>query len=252
MGRLPLGGAALLAVLQQSAQSAGAEASRLPRDDTLSPPPGWLGAYHAAAGVVQDGQNSSAFDVGGWGIVAPANSRQDGGWSFEDDVRFHCRSADVNQLWGMLIPHSGGGTFNNTNDTGQWSPLNHTRPGPDGPAGMLQGAARWSTLARTFCPQIGGVVIDGPFWANFQQAKADKGVGDALTAGELADIKAALKGNTLFPNGTVDHSSTATTPHLRLVVVTYDSEIEKLDGPVVQQGIVTRTTIAGIWAALHR
>jgi hypothetical protein len=99
----------------------------------------------------------------------------DSGMTFREDLEFHCRTADVNALYGMLVAQSEGGVFSNPKDTDPWAPLNLSKAcdsggppaGPKGVGGLVQGAARWSTLARTFCPQIAGVVIDD-FWSNYQ------------------------------------------------------------------------------------
>lgn len=83
----------------------------------------------------------------------------------------------------MLIAMSEGGVFSNPNDTDPIAPLPLLRrppgggpfepgsAGPRGPQGLLQGAMRWSTLARTRCPQIRGVVIDD-FWSNMARPGA--------------------------------------------------------------------------------
>jgi hypothetical protein len=42
----------------------------------------------------------------------------------------------------------------------------------------------------------------------------------------MHNIKAALQGKTLLPNGIVDHDSVALTPHLKLFVVTYPQDIK--------------------------
>jgi hypothetical protein len=42
----------------------------------------------------------------------------------------------------------------------------------------------------------------------------------------------------LLANGTVDHSSPALTPHLKLFVVTYDRQIAQLGSPLVMKGVV--------------
>ena len=63
------------------------------------PPPGWVGVYHAAGGTVKDGHDTSAFDVGSWGVVAPVNAPEDGGMAFKDDLEFHCHTKDINQLY---------------------------------------------------------------------------------------------------------------------------------------------------------
>ncbi len=308
--------------------------------------PGFVGVYHPATGVVADG--TPAWDVGSWGTVAFENSPGDGGLSFRENMETSCNRHDVNSVYGMVIAASEGGTFNNPKDTDLWQPFNLTRrgqrPGPLGATGMLQGAARFSALARTFCPQIDGIVIDD-FWSNYkgggppeppapptppgppgqcstcpndkpyQYGSAEAGFfcctwkkglpshcssaepdenrishledgtpgGCCLcpakygTAGcqhdtrcgnnpsnytpchsntpapppnpsppgrqklgyeHMADIKAALQGKTLFPNGTVDHSSTALTPHLKLFVVTYQEQISELSSALVQDGVV--------------
>jgi hypothetical protein len=81
-------------------------------------------------------------------------------------IELHCRTRDINALYGLLTPPSEGGTFNNSNDTDAWNPVPHNPAGPKGKPGLLQGAARWSLLARTACPQIAGVVVDD-FWSNY-------------------------------------------------------------------------------------
>ena len=132
------------------------------------PRQGFVGVYNAAVGTVQDGHNTTAFDIGSWGITALENSPSQGGVAFSDSISLLCDQKDVNQLYGMLIAGSEGGTFSNPNDTALLSPLPLCRDDmsecPRGRAGMLQGAARWSKLART-CPQITGVIIDD-FWTN--------------------------------------------------------------------------------------
>ena len=300
----------------------------LPAAAAVPPPPpppvGWVGVYHAAGGIVRDGANTSAFDIASWGIVAPVNAPA--GMSFADDIAFHCDTKDVNQLYGMLIARSEGGTYSNPNDTSLMLPLAHSRGPPRGPpippegvAGMLQGAARWSTLARTVCPQVAGVVVDD-FWGNYEGGHGTPpppgppgacascpasrphvygsgaaglycchvpvagghcdstveprgpcclwpgsaegcqhsvrcganpknetpcswpseppAAGQGLSLEHMRNIKAALMGKTILPNSTVDHSSPATTPHLRLAVVTYQEQIAKVETPLVEQGIV--------------
>ena len=83
-----------------------------------------MGVYHAAGGNVKDGHNTSAFSVGSWGIVAPVNAPMDSGMTFREDLEFHCRTADVNALYGMLVAQSEGGVFSNPKDTDPWAPLN--------------------------------------------------------------------------------------------------------------------------------
>jgi len=45
---------------------------------------------------------------------------------------------------------------------------------------------------------------------------------------QMRDIKAALQGKTVRVDGTVDHSSDATTPHLKLFAVTYHNQLQSL------------------------
>ena len=110
------------------------------------PRQGFVGVYNAATGVVQDGANTSAYDVGQWSPSAVENAPEEGGLTLEDDLALLCDAEDANQLWGMLIAASEGGVFNNPNDTSLLEPLPlcaNEPPCPDGATGMLQGAARW-------------------------------------------------------------------------------------------------------------
>jgi hypothetical protein len=265
--------------------------------------------------------------------------------TFREDLEFHCRTVDVNALYGMLVAQSEGGVFSNPNDSDPWAPLNlskacddGTPPGPEGVGALVQGAARWSTLARTYCSQIAGVVIDD-FWSNYEApapapaaaaAYVERGgetlsgvrggkcsgcpadhahmygsvcagfyccpvatdvhctppkgngsdcclwpgegfgcqgvapcagvadpmdppCGSGLAPGPrppsgppqrqnltmMRDIKAALMGKSVRPDGTVDHDSPALTPHLQLHVVTYQTDIAALNGSVlIAEGIV--------------
>mgnify|MGYP006155239007 CR=1 FL=1 len=115
---------------------------------------GFFGVYHSATGTVNDGKQTSAFDaLDAPGVVAMYNAPSDGGVTFAEQVKFHCvnASSQVNLIFGMVVGFSEGGVFNNPNDTSILEPLE--------PAGMLQAAARWSTLAKT-CPQVTGIVLD--------------------------------------------------------------------------------------------
>ena len=118
--------------------------------------PGFVGVYHSATGNVADG--SSAWSVGQFGVVAFENSPGDGTLNFRQNMEANCKQFDANAVYGMLVAHSEGGVFSNPNDSSLWEPLNLTRRGESspkgGPAGMLQGAARFSKVARTFCPQM--------------------------------------------------------------------------------------------------
>ena len=55
----------------------------------------------------------------------------------------------------------------------------------------------------------------------------------------MRDIKAALAGKTVMPDGTVDYKSPSLTPHLQLFVVTYDQDLPALNHSVlVEEGII--------------
>jgi hypothetical protein len=141
---------------------------------------GFVGVYHTASGNVSNAQHTSAFAVGDWGIVGVQNGPLDGRMytppfnisHFQEDIELLCNNASVNAVYGLLTPPSEGGVFSNTNDTDLWLPLRHggsawdAAHSPRGFVGMLQGAARFSTLARLHCPMIAGLVLDD-FWSNY-------------------------------------------------------------------------------------
>eukprot|EP00037_Helgoeca_nana_P020522 m.203961 g.203961 ORF g.203961 m.203961 type:complete len:581 (-) comp25298_c0_seq1:111-1853(-) len=300
---------------------------------------GWVGVYHTAPpDAVADGHGTSAYNAGKWGIVAPVNAPDDGGFKFRDDVTFLCQGLNqkgagpppggINAVYGMLIAASEGGIFSNPNDTDTYNPLPMLTRGPDrkfipgsagplGPGGLLQGAARWSKLAQSDCAVVAGVVIDD-FWSNYDhgvppapppppgtpcpecpadhryrygngaagyyccpwvasdhcvapphtpavppccllpgtssgcQSIARCGTnaanhtmcgggtgGSKLSFDQLSDIKAALSGKRVYPNGTVDHTSLSLTPWLKLFVVTYNGDIAALaEQPLIQNEVV--------------
>ena len=68
----------------------------------------------------------------------------------------------------------------------------------------------------------------------------------ALDLEQVRDIKAALMGKTVS-EGRVDHSSPATTPHLRLLVVTYQSQVPQLRN----QSLLQESLIDGISFWIH-
>lgn len=78
-----------------------------------SPRQGFVGVYNAAVGVVADGHNTSAYDVGAWSPNAVENSPTQGSHaaslSLADNIQLLCRAKDANQLYGMLIAASEGG-----------------------------------------------------------------------------------------------------------------------------------------------
>ena len=107
---------------------------------------GFVGTYHPA--------NATNEDRFGFGITAIVNEDADDSMPLQDDIRLHCDTRNVNSVWGMLVGPSERGVVNNPNDTSLWKPAS--------PAGMIQGAHRWSEISK-LCPQIEGIVIDDFF-----------------------------------------------------------------------------------------
>jgi len=87
---------------------------------------------------------------------------------------------------------------------------------------MIQGAHRFSELAKR-CPQIYGVIIDD-FYNDYPSK---------LSGENLRDIKDALLGRPVDENGKVNHSSPATTPHLKLYAVLYNHQLDRVDQTVL-------------------
>ena len=129
---------------------------------------GYLGAYHPtkveasrspAGATTKSLQTQFAF-----GIVAIQNTAVDSGRNLEDDLVAHCGVANgAHQIIGLLLPPTEGGVVSNVTDTTLFAPPRHG-------AGLVQGAARWSKLARNVsaCENgaIAGVVIDD-FFTNY-------------------------------------------------------------------------------------
>ena len=116
---------------------------------------GWIGPYHPSSGTTHAApgvkNGTAVWEAFQFGTVCMENAVSDGGYALEEDIALHCDTWDVNSVYGMLLPPSEGGTFSSPNDTELYRPLS--------PAGLVQGAARWSRLAAR-CPQIAGVQID--------------------------------------------------------------------------------------------
>lgn len=108
----------------------------------------FVGTYHPV--------NISLYEKYHFGstVIVNRDSEAGGAGTLENDINWHCQNVSVNQIYGMILGHSEHGVYNNTNDTNMFHPLN--------PAGMLQGAARWSNLSK-ICPQIRGIYIDDFF-----------------------------------------------------------------------------------------
>lgn len=259
---------------------------------------GFIGCVHPSARPVPVHQQR-AQDVFGFGAAMICNEPSVGNMTLREAIEYHCNTASVNQVSGLLLPPTERGQVNNPQDTDPWVPLSDH-------VGMIQGAARFSKISAV-CPQLTGVFIDdflqqysgrnktGSLKHCFNvscPAKAPSLYGSS-TAGyyccptphdgghcaqkacssatekdcaccafpgtasacqgaarcsqhpqthpngtepcstkptislqDMKDIKAALQGKTVGPDGTVNHSSTALTPHLQLGIVWYDFEMQ--------------------------
>lgn len=62
----------------------------------------------------------------------------------------------------------------------------------------------------------------------------------------MKDLQAVLHGKTLRPDGTVDHSSPATTPHLKLFVVTYEQDLHNFGVGQAQHPLIREGVIGGL------
>jgi|GEM_PF-1040858 len=177
---------------------------------------GFIGLYHpfkgrvyAGAGVIEDDDLYSAYLFGENAILSRP---QYGNYLFKENIEAHCLRFDTNRLHGMVVPPSEGGIVNNPEDSSLFEPASSP--------GMIQGAHRYSEISK-LAPQITGIIIDD-FWANYDR---DKGI----SYKDLMDIKGALLGKEVDSSGRVNHQSPATTPDLKLYIVTYEWEIEPKD-----------------------
>ena len=172
---------------------------------------GFMGLYHpfkgkvyAGTGINDDEDLYQAYSFGVNGIISDPGY---GEYLFRENIEKHCQEFDTNLVYGIIRPPSERGVVNNPNDTELWE--------PDSPSGMIQAAARFSRLSTIF-PQIRGVIIDD-FWANYY--------GSTITLEDMKNIKGALFGKKMKPDGTIDLESRPTTPDLQLFVVTYGGEL---------------------------
>jgi hypothetical protein len=180
---------------------------------------GYMGLYHpfkgkvyAGTGINEDDDLYRAYLFGVNGILnAPAY----GEYPFKENIEKHCQEFDTNLVYGIILPPSERGVVNNPNDTKLWEPAS--------PPGMIQAAARFSRLSLIF-PQIRGVIIDD-FWANYY--------GDTITLEDMKNIKGALSGKKMNPDGTVNLESPPTTPNLQMFVVTYGGELSYHDESIM-------------------
>ena len=63
----------------------------------------------------------------------------------------------------------------------------------------------------------------------------------------MKEIKAAVQGKTINSDGTVDHTSTATTPHLTLGIVWYDFELTGRYSWVKKDGLLDVIDVVSPW-----
>jgi hypothetical protein len=176
---------------------------------------GFIGLFHPYNGRVysEDGirEDDDLYQAYFFGENAIMSTPKYGGYDFKDNIEKHCLERDVNRIHGIIRPPSEQGIVNNASDNDIWKPV---WPNP----GMIQGARRFSELSKIF-PQIAGIIIDD-FWANY---------GGRITFEDLRDIRDALLGKSVNDYGEVDHQSPATTPYLKLFVVTYERELRSPD-----------------------
>lgn len=180
---------------------------------------GFLGTYHPFNGTAYGGSGwtdgelmQNAFDFGENAIVSLAKYN---GYTFEENVKNSCSEWDVNKIYGILTPPSEKGVVNEPKDTDLFirQPVQ---------SGMIQGARRFSEISKR-CSQLSGAIIDD-FYNDYPKS---------ITAEDLLNIKDALLGKRVDENGNVDHSSPATTPQLKLYVVVYNHQLDRVDKKVL-------------------
>lgn len=181
---------------------------------------GFLGTYHPVKGTAYGGNGwtegesvQNAFAFGENAIISQAAYN---GYIFAENVRNNCDEWDINKVYGVLRPPTEKGVINQPKD------LDFLKPFSIEP-GMIQGAYRFSQLAAR-CPQLSGVIIDD-FFNDYPKL---------LTAENLRDIKGALLGKRVDETGRVDHSSTATTPNLKLYAVVYNHQLDRSTKEVLE------------------
>lgn len=182
---------------------------------------GFLGSYHPYKGTAFGGDGwtegeliQNAFDFGENAMVSQPSYN---GYTFAENVENNCHNWNINKLYGMLTPPSEHGVINQPADTDMMHPLVGKAPG------MIQGAHRFSEMSKN-CPQLTGVIIDD-FFNDYPKA---------VTADNLHDIKDALLGRRIDANGNVDRKSPATTPNLKLYIVVYNHQLDRVDDTVLK------------------
>jgi len=175
--------------------------------------PGFIGLYLNAPQDIYGGWGwqpnqllQTAFVFGINAVICQASFL---GSSFQASIDSNCTVWNSNKIYGLVRPPSGKGAINQPGDTSLFYPYNYNAY-----PGMIQAAHRFSELSKIY-PQIQGIIIDD-FFINYP---------DSITYYDLQEIKDALLGKTLEPNGLVDHNSNAATPNLKLYAVLYDQQI---------------------------
>ena len=173
---------------------------------------GFLGTYHPYPGTAYGGGGwkegelmHTAFNFGQNAILVKGSHL---GYSFEQNVTNSCDEWDVNKVYGILLPPSEFGVVNQPKDSEVLTVFNKE-------PGMIQGMHRFSELSKR-CPQIDGVIIDD-LYNDFPKK---------ISVEDLRDMRDALSGKRMDEQGSVDHASPATTPHLKLYFVVYEHHLD--------------------------
>lgn len=173
---------------------------------------GFLGTYHPVNGTAHGGSGwkdgeliQHAFNFGQNAILVKGSHA---GYTFEQNINNSCSEWDVNKVYGILLPPTEHGVVNQPADTDILKPF---EKGP----GMIQGMHRFSELSKR-CPQIDGVIIDD-LYNDFPKE---------ISLEDLRDMKDALSGKRIDERGSIDHSSPATTPNLKLYFVVYEHHLD--------------------------
>lgn len=181
---------------------------------------GFLGAYHPFNGTIYSGFGwnegeliQKAFAFGENAIISQAAYS---GYTFKENIINNCVKWKVNKVYGILRPPSEKGKINQPADTILLKPFNNY-------PGMIQGAHRFSQLSKKY-PQIYGLIIDD-FYNDYPKD---------FTIEDLRDIRDALSGKYIDKNGNVDHASKAETPNLKLYIVVYNHQLDRIDKKILE------------------
>jgi hypothetical protein len=115
---------------------------------------GFIGTVHPSRNPVPGAAigGLKAQDVFGFGASMICNEPSIGNWTLKENIEYHCRTASVNLISGLILPPTERGQVNNPLDKDPWVPLSEK-------VGMIQGAARFSKISA-MCPQLTGIFID--------------------------------------------------------------------------------------------